>query len=147
MYPGIACFISGSAVDPKVLVVWDYIFSSILSEIHVTSCIPDVLVLLVVVLWTPGWLWFMDYFIFFYSQRNSCDLLYLDIALLSRCLLVFGIWDGIVHVTYCISGLVAALFNAKNSDSGCLLGLALLYPLLFAVKFMQPLVSLVIRSI
>ena len=99
LYPGRACFVSGSAVDPEVLVVWDY-------------------------------------FILFYSQRNSCDLLYLDIALLSRCLLVFGIWDGVVHVTYCISGLVAALFNAKNLDSGCLLGLALLYPLLFAVKFM-----------
>ena len=67
---------------------------------------------------------------------NSCDLLYLDIALLSRCLLVFGIWDGVVHVTYGIPGLVAALFNAKNSDLWCLLGLVLLYPLLFGVKFM-----------
>ena len=83
LYPVRACFVSGSAVDPGVLVVWDY-------------------------------------FIFFYSHRNSCDLLYLDIALLSRCLLVFGIWDGIVHVTYCISGLVAALSNAEYSDSGCL---------------------------
>ena len=99
LYPRHACFASGSAVDPEVLVVWDY-------------------------------------FIFFYSQRNSCDLLYLDIALLSRCLLVFGICNGMVLVTYCISGLVAALFNAKYSDLGCLLGLALLYPLLFAVKFM-----------
>ena len=41
---------------------------------------------------------------------NSCDLLYLDIALLSRCLLVFGIitlsssiWCEI-HVTSCIFG-------------------------------------------
>ena len=83
LYPGLACFVSGSAVDPEVLVVWDY-------------------------------------FIFFYSQRNSCDLLYLDIALCQGACW-FGIWDGVVHVTYCISRLVAALFNAKNLDSGCLL--------------------------
>ena len=62
LYPGRACFVSGSAVDLKVLVVWDY-------------------------------------FIFFYSQRNSCDLLYLDIALCQGAFW-FGIWDGILHVTY-----------------------------------------------
>ena len=64
LYPGRACFVSGSAVDPEVLVVWDY-------------------------------------FILFYSQRNSCDLLYLDIALLSRCLLVWDLgWSSSCDLLY-----------------------------------------------
>ena len=67
---------------------------------------------MLVSVWDLGW-------------SNSCDLLYPGRACFvsgsAVDLEVLVVWDYEIHVTYCISRLVAALFNAKNSDSVCLL--------------------------